>query len=204
MRKPYTKFIVTLSLIFFSFNILLLFTLLRSGIGFSPRHNQSFSHKTHSGKFSITCLFCHHQAETSSYANIPTTSLCVQCHIALKSDSPLLSSILLSYDSLVSLRWEKVYNLPDYVRFDHRAHIYSGIDCSTCHGFVDDMDTVYVVRKLTMGWCIDCHNNPTRYAIPPRKISGLFYIPKFLDVDSLPLKLNKLQPASVLCSKCHY
>lgn len=185
-------------------NIFLFFTLLRSGIGYSPQHNQSFSHKTHSGNFSITCLFCHHQAETNSYANIPTTAVCVQCHIALKSESHLLSSILLSFDSLISLRWEKIYNLPDYVRFDHSAHILTGLDCSTCHGSVDQMDSIYVVQKLTMGWCVDCHLNPWKYAKPPRKISGIFYISEFVERDSLPFKLKELQPASILCTKCHY
>lgn len=185
-------------------NIFLFLTFLRSGIGFSQRHNQSFSHQIHSGNFSITCLFCHHQAETNSYANIPTTSVCVQCHLALKSESSLLSSTLLSYDSLLSLRWEKIYNLPDYVRFDHSAHIVTGLDCSTCHGFVDMMDSIFVVQKLTMGWCVDCHKNPLKYAKPPRKISGIFYISEFFESDSLPIKFKELQPASILCSKCHY
>lgn len=197
------KFLVFL-VVFAIINVYLLFTILRSGIGFSPRQNQSFSHKTHSGKISISCLFCHNQAETNSYANIPLTKVCVQCHIALKSESPLLSNVLLSYDSLISLKWQKIYNLPDYVRFSHRAHLFSGIDCATCHGFIDMMDSVYVVRKLTMGWCVECHKNPYKYIIPVRKISGIFYLQEFFENDSIPIKIRKLQPTSILCSKCHY
>lgn len=201
---------------------LLFFFLLRHNIGFSPKQNVSFSHKTHSGKFEITCLFCHATAETHSYANFPTTKDCMICHVALKTESELLKSIIFSYDSVNSISYKKVYDLPDYVRFSHSSHLRSGIDCSTCHGVVEQMDSIYLVRPLTMGWCVDCHQNPFRYAIPPREISGIFYVTDATDMRTTLnefeifkgtgtkkrlnffLSSKKLGPASIECSTCHY
>lgn len=202
--KKYNKKIQILIVFFSLSNIYLLFTILRTGIGYWSSQNQSFSHKIHSGKFSISCLFCHFQAETSSYANIPSTKICVQCHIALKNESPLLVNIIQSYDSSISLKWKKIYNLPDYVHFDHRAHLFAGIDCSTCHGNVEEMDSLFVTRKLTMGWCVDCHQRPFKFYKKLRKISGSTYIANFLQADSIDFNFIKLQQAKLMCSICHF
>jgi len=199
-------------------NFFLLLNYLRNGIGFQPKQNISFSHKLHS-KYKIKCLFCHDQAETQSFANIPTTKTCMICHIALRTESPLIKSVITSYDSLILLSYQKVYDLPDYVRFSHSLHLRSGIDCATCHGLVDQMDSLYQVRNITMGWCVDCHKNPEKYLIPPRQISGIFYpsdtifnltnlqffsssLPSGTLQTFLPIP-KKINKASVECSICH-
>jgi hypothetical protein len=203
---------------FFCLDIFLAINYLRNGIGFRPKQNVSFSHKLHT-KYKITCLFCHYQAETHSFANLPTTKTCMICHIALRTESQLLKNVIASYDSSIALGYQKVYDLPDYVRFSHSLHIRSGIDCATCHGFVDQMDSIYQVRNLTMGWCVDCHKNPENYLIPPRSISGIFYPndPAFnqnklqILLSSFPSNIlqatfpipKKIINASVECSTCH-
>jgi hypothetical protein len=63
------------------------------------------------------------------------------------------------YDANQAIEWTKVHDLPDYVRFTHRRHIQSGLDCAECHGKVDGMDTAEQVAPLQMGWCVDCHIN---------------------------------------------
>lgn len=201
-------------------DILLFLFLQRHNVGFNPKQNASFSHKTHSGKFGISCLFCHTKAETHFYANMPTAKDCMICHIALKTESELLKSIIYSYDSINSIGYKKIYDVPDYVMFNHSSHLRSGIDCATCHGAVEQMDSIYLVRPLTMGWCVDCHKNPFRYAIAPREISGIFYVTDTTDMritqDEFEILKNnkihtnffvrskKLAPASVECSTCHY
>ncbi len=55
------------------------------------------------------------------------------------------------------MAWTKVHNLPDYVYFDHRAHVGAGVTCQTCHGPVETMERVRQVNTLGMGWCLDCH-----------------------------------------------
>ena len=68
-----------------------------------------------------------------------------------------------------SIPWVRVHNLPDYVYFDHRAHVTAGVTCQRCHGAVETMDKLYLTpdtiwwpwglpsAKPEMGWCIDCH-----------------------------------------------
>ncbi len=55
------------------------------------------------------------------------------------------------------MAWVKVHNLPAYTRFDHRAHVNAGVECTSCHGPVEAMDRVEQVKDLSMGWCVNCH-----------------------------------------------
>ena len=48
------------------------------------------------------------------------------------------------------------------------------IDCSSCHGKVEEMGVVSQTTMLTMGWCLDCHRNPEQFIVPARPISGIF------------------------------
>jgi len=60
------------------------------------------------------------------------------------------------------IAWTKIHSVPDYVYFDHRAHVNKGISCQQCHGPVETMDRVRQQADLTMGWCVNCHrqNSP--------------------------------------------
>lgn len=153
--------------------------------GFMPNQPIEFSHKVHSGDYGIKCLFCHTSAENSAYSEIPTTYSCMVCHIALKNTSELIKPLNESYDSIRPVIWNRVYRVPDFTKFNHRVHINSLIDCSTCHGEIEKMDKVYQVRSLTMSWCIDCHRNPEKYAVLARDISGIFKAD--INYDSLNL-----------------
>jgi len=55
------------------------------------------------------------------------------------------------------IRWNRVYTLPDFVRFTHRPHIAAGVACQTCHGPVEKMDRVEPVHEINMGFCVTCH-----------------------------------------------
>ncbi len=55
--------------------------------------------------------------------------------------------------------WVKVHNLPDFVYFDHSAHVNTGVTCQWCHGPVETMERMRQVEKLNMGWCVDCHRD---------------------------------------------
>ncbi len=55
------------------------------------------------------------------------------------------------------IAWVKVYNLPDFVYFDHRPHVAAGVTCQACHGAVETMERVRQVQSLSMGWCVNCH-----------------------------------------------
>jgi hypothetical protein len=56
-----------------------------------------------------------------------------------------------------SVRWARVHDLPDFVWFDHSAHVARGLACQTCHGPVQAMERVRQEASLRMGWCVSCH-----------------------------------------------
>jgi hypothetical protein len=60
------------------------------------------------------------------------------------------------------IRWIKVHNLPDYTRFDHRAHVQAGMACQECHGPVQTMAQIHQAADLSMGWCVNCHREPRK------------------------------------------
>lgn len=54
--------------------------------------------------------------------------------------------------------WIKIHNLPDHVFFSHQQHVMAGgVACQTCHGPIQEMETVKQFSTLAMGWCINCH-----------------------------------------------
>ena len=55
------------------------------------------------------------------------------------------------------IEWIRVHKLPDYVYFDHRAHVSAGVQCQDCHGPIETMERVRQVKDLSMGWCVNCH-----------------------------------------------
>jgi hypothetical protein len=59
----------------------------------------------------------------------------------------------------VPIRWVKVHNLPDYTRFDHRAHVNAKVKCQECHGPVETMAVIRQSADLSMGWCVKCHKD---------------------------------------------
>lgn len=70
------------------------------------------------------------------------------------------------------IEWVQVHNLPDYVYFDHRAHIHAGVDCQTCHGNVESMERVRQVESLSMGWCINCHRESNRIGVKGKEVQA--------------------------------
>ena len=64
-----------------------------------------------------------------------------------------------------SIPWVRVHNLPDYVYFDHSAHVAAGVTCQHCHGAVETMERVRQVENLSMGWCVQCHREATENGV---------------------------------------
>jgi hypothetical protein len=83
--------------------------------------------------------------------------------------------------ALQPIAWTRIHNLPDFVYFDHRAHVNAKVACQTCHGPVATMERVRQVSDLSMGWCVNCHREANRTGIEGRKVR-----------------------ASTDCSTCHY
>ncbi len=121
-----------------------------------------FSHKVHAGQNQIDCEYCHFTAETSMHAGIPPASVCMNCHSQVKEGKQTgkkeIAKIYEAINNNKPIEWVKVHNLPDYVYFNHEQHVKVGkLDCTECHGNVEEMDQVAQVQTLSMGWCLDCH-----------------------------------------------
>ncbi len=145
-----------------------------SGIGYSPEQRISFSHKLHIEKYNVKCVFCHYTAPAGDFSNIPTTRDCMVCHIALLNESDLMTGVNYSYDEEIPIQWKKVWRAPSFARFSHSAHINAMIDCSSCHGEVETLDSMKRSQHISMSWCIDCHRSPETLVIPAREISGIY------------------------------
>ncbi len=64
-----------------------------------------------------------------------------------------------------SIAWVRVHNLPDYVYFDHSAHVTAGVTCQRCHGPVESTERMRQAETLSMSWCINCHREANEKGI---------------------------------------
>jgi hypothetical protein len=119
-----------------------------------------FSHKHHVEGLGLQCQYCHTSVEKSSYAGIPPTKTCINCHAQIWTNAALLEPVRTSWATGVSIQWIRVHDLPDYVFFNHEIHVNKGIGCASCHGRVDEMPLMYAQNSLQMEWCLNCHRNP--------------------------------------------
>ena len=143
--------------------------------GQRPDQPVPFSHKHHVQGLGLQCQYCHTSVEKSSYAGIPPTKTCINCHAQIWTNAALLEPVRHSWATGQSLVWTKVHDLPDYVYFNHSIHINKGVGCNTCHGPVDRMPLMYQQASLQMEWCIDCHRAPDKYLRPRDQVFNMRY-----------------------------
>jgi len=136
-----------------------------------------FSHQHHVTGLGIDCRYCHTSVETSSFAGIPPTKTCMNCHSQIWTNAQLLEPVRASYKSGESLQWTRVNQLPDFVYFNHSIHINKGVGCNTCHGPVDLMPLMYQQESLQMEWCLDCHRNAQNHLRPRDQVFNMRYHP---------------------------
>ena len=134
-----------------------------------------FSHQHHVAALGIDCRYCHTSVETSSFAGIPPTKTCMNCHSQIWTSAPLLEPVRESFRSGRSLEWNRVNDLPDFVYFDHSIHINKGVGCNTCHGPVDRMPLMFNYASLQMEWCIQCHRAPEKNLRPREQVFNMRY-----------------------------
>jgi hypothetical protein len=140
----------------------------RDGVGYAPEQPVAFSHKLHAGTMKIDCQYCHTGVQSSPNAMVPALSTCMNCHAVARKNRPEIIKLTKYYDDGVALPWKRVHGVPDYAYFNHSVHVNKGIDCSSCHGPVEQMDVLTQVSQFTMGACLDCHRNaPLRLAGVP-------------------------------------
>lgn len=129
------------------------------------------------------------------------------------------------------LIWNKAHNLPDHVFFSHAQHVNpntADLDCRQCHGDVktytlgrvstieeinalaaEDAKIMPLTKPLlTMGWCIECHNEKGidlgkggyYKEIHERLKSRPDFMRKITDDDKVTVR----ELGGWECAKCHY
>ena len=88
--------------------------------GQRPEQPVPFSHKHHVQGLGLQCQYCHTTVEKSSYAGIPPTKTCINCHAQIWTNAQLLQPVRESWASNQSLVWTKVHDLPDLCLFQPR------------------------------------------------------------------------------------
>jgi hypothetical protein len=163
-----------------------------------------FSHERHVAGNGIDCRYCHTSVEESSFAGIPPTKTCMNCHSQIFANSPFLRPVRTSFSTNQPLHWTRVHDLPDFVYFNHSIHLKKGVGCTTCHGQVDRMPLMWQENSLQMEWCLDCHRNPERYVRPLDQVFSVSY-----QTPSNQLELGEQLVATyqiqklTSCSTCH-
>jgi hypothetical protein len=176
--------------------------------GFAPAQPIKFSHAVHAGQNKTDCNYCHYTAKISKTAGIPPGSVCLNCHFLVRngtrSGATEIAKVLKAIDDKRPIEWVRIYKLPDFVFFSHEQHVSAGgITCDACHGNVKEMNRLYQVPDLSMGWCIDCHK--TRKV----NLSNEYYKTYYSDLYG-SLKAGKIDSVRVTgiggrdCGKCHY
>ena len=166
-----------------------------------------FSHQHHVTGLGIDCRYCHTSVEQSSFAGIPPTKTCMNCHSQIWTNASMLEPVRASYRSGQSLQWTRVNQLPDFAYFNHSIHINKGVGCSSCHGQVNQMPLMFQASPLLMQWCLDCHRNPEAVLRPRDQVFNMDWkapanqaeIGKQLAVEYKIQSVAQLQS----CSTCH-
>ncbi|MCC6746188.1 MAG: cytochrome c3 family protein [Deltaproteobacteria bacterium] len=173
-------------------------------VGYQPEQPVAFSHQQHAGELGMDCRYCHSTVERGAFAAIPPTQTCMNCHATIRKDSPKLAPVRQSAATGKPIEWVRVHMLPDYAYFDHSVHLAAGVGCASCHGRIDQMPVVRQDQSLSMGWCLECHRNPTPHLRPKGQITNMAYSPAEAKYDAAkdPQRTRTLKPP-VYCSGCH-
>jgi hypothetical protein len=148
---------------------------------YTPSQPIEFSHDIHAGDSGIDCKYCHNSVMDSKNAGIPSVNVCMNCHKTIAgSDSTQQKEIDKIYDAAgwdgqnysqktKPIVWTRVQSLPDSIYFEHGStkkkvpsmqfshadHVKSeGIDCTSCHGNIEQPKTTIVIDE---NFCSKCH-----------------------------------------------
>jgi len=144
-------------------------------VGYMPAQPVAFSHKLHAGELGMDCRYCHSFVDQAAHSNVPTTQSCNNCHKqgGVQWDNPKLAVLRASVENDQPIRWVRIHMAPDYVYFNHSAHVNRGISCYSCHGKVNEMEVVWQAEPQSMSWCLECHRNPENFIRPIHEVYNL-------------------------------
>lgn len=186
---------------------------------YQPEQPIKFSHKLHAGENQIDCNYCHYGARKGKHSNIPSASVCMNCHMNIAEGPNYGEEEIAKIYAAVGwdnekkqyiegyeekpIKWVRIHNLPDLAYFNHSQHVTAGeIECQTCHGPIEEMEEVYQYSPLTMGWCINCHRE-TEVKVE----SNAYYTEmheKLKEKYGADAEITVEMIGGLECGKCHY
>jgi len=183
-------------------------------VGYQPYQPIPYSHKLHAGSLGMDCRYCHRNVEEGATASIPDADTCYGCHKVVKKDSVQLELLRAAFTGDGRddhpIEWVKVHLLPDYAYFNHAVHISANVGCASCHGRVDQMEIVRQVEPLSMGWCLECHRDPSAHIRPLNvSVTQMDWQPTDASIAAAKKLLDWNEQAApalnppVHCSACH-
>jgi len=122
-----------------------------------PEQPLPFSHKVHAGDLKTSCRMCHTNADPGESMGIVGPEVCMQCHSAIKTESPAIQQLAKAAKENQRIHWKRVYAIPLFVAFNHRYHGEGGATCKDCHGEVAQREALYREGDISMGGCMNCH-----------------------------------------------
>lgn len=203
--QPLKKYVITPALMIGPVYIVIMAALIKDPetlrIGYMPEQPVPYSHALHAGEMGLDCRYCHNVVERSPKAAVPPAATCMNCHQTVHPKSENLLPVRQAFFENEPLKWVRVHDLPDYVYFNHSAHVTRGVGCESCHGRIDRMVRVWQAKPLTMKWCLDCHRNPEPNLRDPSKVTQMGYKPAAGEGKRVKDSLKINPPTD--CSTCH-
>jgi formate-dependent nitrite reductase cytochrome c552 subunit len=175
-------------------------------VGYEPTQPVAFSHDLHVTQLGMDCRYCHTNVDRSQHSNVPATQTCMACHSMVKTDAASLQPVRDSWANNEPIPWVRVHKTPDYVYFNHAAHVNRGVSCVECHGQVNEMEEVYHAKSLSMAFCLECHREPEKYLRPNDKVYDLTWQPESqqaqIEMGEELVEHWRVNPPES-CSGCH-
>lgn len=135
--------------------------------------------KVNVGGYDVPCVYCHTMPYKGRHSTVPSTAVCMNCHSSVGLNREWVLKMNDYFDRGEPIPWVKVHDLPDFVYYDHSAHLNARNEkgelkmvpwkdaqgkettvCANCHGNVQQSDIVKVEVNFNMQWCLDCHRKP--------------------------------------------
>ena len=125
-----------------------------------PEQPLEFPHNIHAGKQIACTEYCHEAVTTGPVAGLPSVRTCLVCHNTIATDRPRIRQLTAMRERGEDFVWQRVYGYAPaaHVRFNHAPHIRADVGCSTCHGNIGEGTVATRNVDLTMGFCVNCHN----------------------------------------------
>jgi hypothetical protein len=124
----------------------------------APVQPLPYSHKQHVA-LSLPCRMCHVNPDAGKLMTYPPAAACMTCHATVAADRPAIQKLSAFAAEGKPIPWVRVYQVPDYVYWEHGPHLAARVTCEECHGPVAERDVLaQETNVVTMLGCRTCHD----------------------------------------------